>query len=381
PLAELLLGILWLAAWNALVLIRLKSRATVTPVEILVNLIIDIAVLSWLFYWTGGYANPFVSLYLVPIALAFIILPGVLAWSIVLTCVAAYSLLAFTYVPLPHVHGGPGADFAAHLKGMWVNFVVSAVLIAVFTAILINALRRREKSLATVEQKALRDEEIIAISTAVTGAAHDLGTPLSTMAALIEELKEEWKQTKNLTDDLTTLENQLNICRTKLQELLKQSKQSRCDEVLKAGLNDFLDTIFDEYRRNYPELDLVISGRSKLPEMQIASESSLRLAIMNILNNAAEASFQAGRNRVRVEITLVQDNLEIKILDEGSGLSEEVIERAGEIFFSTKPRGHGLGLVIANTTINNHGGKVLLRNREKVGADTTITLPVAQLLI
>ncbi len=130
PLAPMLFTVAGLAVWNAALLWRLGQPWVATHLEILLNLTIDAVALTLLLYWAGGATNPFVSLYLVPVAIAAAVLPGRYVWAISVLCVVFYSLLMVFYTPLPPVHERFGGDFNAHVFGMWVNFLLSATFMA-----------------------------------------------------------------------------------------------------------------------------------------------------------------------------------------------------------------------------------------------------------
>ena len=141
-------------------------------------------------YFTGGYTNPFVSLYLLPISLAAASLPRAYAWSIGALCGVCYSLVWRWHVPLPPVNARFGSDFDLHVAGMWVNFLIAAALIVFFVGRMARLVRRRDQELAALREAALRDQQIVELGTLAAGTAHELNTPLSTLAILVEELNE-----------------------------------------------------------------------------------------------------------------------------------------------------------------------------------------------
>jgi len=164
-----------IAAWTAW---RSTQVGTGT---VLAHVAVDLGVLTWMLYWSGGPANPFVSLYLLPIALVAFALrpPAVLA--VALTAAGGYSLLMLEHVPIPHQHGD-AAFFDLHLVGMWVNFLLSAALFTVFAGRLSALIGRQRRALARAREEALRSEGILAVATQAAATAHALNTPLSTMS-------------------------------------------------------------------------------------------------------------------------------------------------------------------------------------------------------
>jgi two-component system sensor histidine kinase RegB len=122
------------------------------------HLAVDIAAFTAVLYFTGGPSNPFVSLYLVPISLAATSLPQVYAWLTGALCGAGYALLWWRSVPLPRVDARFGSDFDLHLAGMWINFLIAAVLIVLFVGRMAWLVRQRDRELAAMHEQQLRDQ-------------------------------------------------------------------------------------------------------------------------------------------------------------------------------------------------------------------------------
>ena len=188
PTVPMLVVISTLAVWNIAVYWRLKQPWEVTAAEAFLNLAVDIAGLSLLFYWSGGATNPFVSLFLIPIAFAAVILPYRYVAGVSLLCVVCYSLLMVFYIPLPAIDPQFGGDFNVHVLGMWVNFLISAVLMAVVVGGVAGSLRERERQLSKSREEALINERIVAMGALSAGISHEINTPLSTMTLVVDEL-------------------------------------------------------------------------------------------------------------------------------------------------------------------------------------------------
>ena len=210
PLRELGLTIGALALWNALNYGPVHADRRVQDAEVALHLAVDIAALTSVLYFTGGSTNPFVSLYLVPISLAATSLPARYAWLIGGLCGAGYSFLWRRSVPLPSV------DFDLHLTGMWVNFAIAAVLIVLFVGRMARLVRERDRELAAMRETALRDQQIVELGTLAAGTAHELNTPLSTLAILVEELDEratdpeQKKQLRVMMEEIKVINERLN---------------------------------------------------------------------------------------------------------------------------------------------------------------------------
>jgi two-component system sensor histidine kinase RegB len=166
-------------------MVRKRIKSPLPPeAKLFLELLADVAALTALLYLSGGSTNPFVSLYLLPLIIAATALTARYAWAMAGLTIACYSALMFFYLPLGHGHEMHSSAFNLHVLGMWANFLVSAVLIASFVATMSASIRGRDRELAIARARALRDEQVVALGTFAAGAAHELGTPLSTIAVL-----------------------------------------------------------------------------------------------------------------------------------------------------------------------------------------------------
>ena len=353
-----LVGLLCL--WNLFTLWRLRRSRPVSTTEICLHLLLDSAVLTGLLYFSGGPTNPFVSLYLVPIAIAATALPTLAAWGITLACVSAYSALFYLHEPLPHSHVGNAFDL--HVLGMWANFILSAGLIAGFVSLLARAVKQRDRALNTQREQGLRDEQILALATQSAGAAHELNTPLSTLAVLISELRDDAATPASLHADFDLMAQQVELCRSGLRELVDQSKNTTPQS---QTVEDVLETLRERWQLLRPEMALAIDNQAA--ESSLLADNSLSQALLNLLGNAADSSVTAGKTSIRLQVTRTGRSLLWLIDDDGKGLDAD----------QDKPQGLGVGLSLSNASIERLGGQVSLSNRPNGGARATVTLPLA----
>jgi two-component system sensor histidine kinase RegB len=377
PIAALAAVIAIFALLNLITWSRLRwwDRPVGEP-ELFLHFFSDVLILAALLYFTGGSTNPLVSLFLLPLTLAAAALPGRYAWAIAAVAVTCYSLLMVWYFPLPHQEG---ANFNLHVLGMWFGFVLSAILISYFAVKMSATLRERDRALAQAREDALRDERLVALGTLAAGAAHELGTPLATMAVLAKDLESECAVTPDLAEPFQILRSQIARCKDILSQLAISAGQTRAEGGRDQALDRYLAHIIEQWHSGRPTAGIRRTWGGTQPPPRIVADQTLTQAITNILNNAADASEQG------VEVTGRWDDRELRleICDRGAGVSAAAASHAGEPFFTTKPPGQGLGLglFLAQSTIKRLGGSVELFNRQQGGACARIVLPLPGLIM
>lgn len=381
---------------------RLGRGAPVSNGEIFGHLTIDVLALFLLLYFSGGSANPFVSLFVLPPTLAAAMLPARYAWGMAGITLLAYSALMFWNLPLSPPQGdlaqwdallaraaGAGehiahsSGFALHILGMWLNFLISVVVVVYFLTRMAGALQQRERELATAREAALRNEQILALGTLAAGAAHQLGTPLATMAVVIRELEWHHGDRTDFGDDLLLLREQVDRCKRTLSEILASTGQSRAESLRAMPVDAYLRHLLEDWQLIRPRTRVDLTLQGPRPAPSIAADRTLQQAILNLLDNAADAQ---GANEEPLEFRAhwSADDFRIEIVDHGPGLPADSLPNLGRPFHSTKataaerPGGLGIGLFLSNATIERLGGRVELRNRDdrRRGACTCVTLPL-----
>jgi len=376
PWTKLLVIVALLATINLITWIRLHQKWPLSNLEFFVQLLIDVFALSALLYFSGGSTNPFISLYLLPLTIAAATLPWRYTWVMAMITIGCYSFLLFNYIPLPHDHSKHLIEFNLHVSGMWLAFVLSTVIIAWFVVKMSISIRDRDHDLALAREQVLRNEQIIALGTLAAGAAHELGTPLSTMAVITGELQKEYAHDNEFQNNLHILRNQITHCKEILTQLLAKAGQTRIEDGSQIPVNHFLTTLLEKWKLIRPNVTFSYDSDGPLPAPQIMDNQLISQSILNLLNNAADASPKHLEIKSRWDKT----NLHLEIIDDGDGLSDEATQRAGEAFFTTKApgQGFGIGLFLANANIERLGGSVHLFNLENRGACTQVTLPLIE---
>jgi two-component system sensor histidine kinase RegB len=358
------LAIVTLLSW-----LRLAATPPVHPFELPLQLGIDIAALTALLYFTGGWTNPLVSLYLVPIAAAAALLPARAAWIIAGVAVASYAVIAQYYLPLAPSHDATSAAFMLHVLGMWMTFVVAAALIAYFGTTMAASLRTRAKALATAREANLRNEQIIGVATLAAGTAHELSTPLSSIAVVAGELRAAAAPEHRA--DLDLIIGQIEVCK----DILRRLRAAASEPARGLGETQRVDAFIDDVRERFHLLRPAVNARfvgETAAAPRIAADQTLRQAVLNLLNNAADASPRS----VECAAHCTERDLVLDIRDRGTGF-----EMASEALLETSPsngatEGLGIGLMLANATIERLGGSVHIADRAGGGAWIRVTLPL-----
>lgn len=363
PWGPMAAGVAVLFAFN---LWARRRAGAASPAAVLGHLAVDIAVLAWQLYWSGGPANPFVSLFIVPIALATSLLParGVLATAAL--AVLAYSLLWLGHQPLPHVHG----EFDLHLFGMWLNFLLTAAVLAFFGTRIAAELARQRAALAAERERGARDEGLMAVATLAAGAAHALNTPLATLSVVLSDLRDgvAGLDREALQEDLALMAAQVDACRSAVGQLVSDARAD-AGSVPPSRLDARLGEALARWQLLRPGFDARLDVADDAAALPVAADRGFDYLVLNLLDNAADASRSAGSDRVALRVRRRGDVLALAFLDQGPGLVE-----APPGFRSDKPGGLGLGFALATRVCEQLGGALA-----PVPGGVEATLAVARL--
>lgn len=363
---------------------RLAASRPVSDFELFCHILVDVLFLIVLLLNTGGASNPLISYLLVLLALTATLLPQVYVNVFSVGGILVYT--SFLLLDLSSDHQmamSPENEvmtFQLHLVGMWVIFLVSAILISVLITRMANAIKVRELNLAEAREHELRNEQLVAIGTLAAGTAHALGTPLSTMAVLLTELDNldsESLQSTDIKGDISVLKQQVTRCKNSLTQLIRYYNKDNPEEDDERSLRDFAEDIQDYIVNIHPtsSIDFHIGENAG---STVTANLSVKHAVINLIENA----IKAARSHVAVSFRVTPDQapkFEITIKDDGPGIPSEVMERIGEPFISSRKESMGLGIFLANAAIERCGGSIEMINMKEGGALSIIRLPqVAQ---
>lgn len=353
---------------------RLEQSWVVSVPELLGHLLGDVVFLSALLLFTGGVGNPLISYLLVLLAVAATILPRPYIGVFVVICVLIYTAFLGASLGQERDHSGEMMDFQLHLVGMWVIFMVSAALITVFVTRMAGAIEARENNLAKARESELRNEQLIAIGTLAAGTAHALGTPLSTMSVLLTELDKLSAQelsSNAVKDDIRLLREQVYRCKDSLAELIRYYQKEHSSEQESATLDSYISDIRDYITNIHPSARISFTNEMKT-ERRISSDLSIKHAVINLIENG----IKAATHEVQVKFKEAEDSgIEISIQDDGPGVPASIMENMGEPFISSRKDSMGLGIFLANASIERVAGSIEMFNLKSGGALAVIQLP------
>jgi two-component system sensor histidine kinase RegB len=340
--------------------------------------VLDTLCLTAMLGLTGGPTNPFSLLYLVQITLSAVVLHKNWTWALGVLSTVCFGLLFFFHLPLAalethHVEEG----LSAHLIGMWIAFVIAAGLITFFTGKVSDALRRREREVLDLQEQVAKHERLASLVTLAAGAAHELGTPLATIAVVAKELE---RYAMNLSagdavlDDAKLIRSEVERCRLILSRMSAQGAEPMGETAREIRIARLLSEVHGQV----PEADRGCIT-VELPDEAITAILPVQATVQAVgalVQNALDANLEQRPVVIRAAQTGSQ--LSISVVDHGSGMPDGVLRRIAEPFFTTKEpgRGMGLGTFLVRTFAERLGGRLAFQSISGQGTTATLELPL-----
>jgi two-component system sensor histidine kinase RegB len=342
----------------------------------------DTLVLTGLLALSGGTHNPFTTLYLVNVALGTVLLPARWTWGLLGFTLAAFgSLFVLQDVGLPFALSRP--DHAElmrlHINGMWVAFAVAAGFIVYFVQRVTRALGAREQELAQARALHARREKVASLATLAAGAAHELSTPLSTIAVVSKEVERALAASgtpESVREDLRLIRQQVDRCRDVLVQMSADAGQTTGEPFHAIALGRLVEDTLAELP-GAARVKAEVPGELRAWQVH-GPPRALARVLRGLVKNALQATPESKPVELRVRAEAAGARVEVK--DSGAGMPAEVLARAGEPFFTTKAPGEGmgLGLFLARTLAEQLGGSLELRSTPGQGTTASLALPVGE---
>lgn len=332
------------------------------------QLVADVIFLTILLSLTGGATNAFVSLLLLSIMIAAVTVPARYVAAVALLAIGAYSGLMF-YVPAQH----HAMNMHNHFVAMWINFVISAVIVAVIITALARAISQQQKAIARSREEQLSAEQLVALGSAAAQVTHQLATPLANLQLLHEELQEQ----QPTNEVLAHMAQPLAQCQQQLHQFRATAEQLRLNQLGKVQNHGIvLATLIEKIKQTmslqFPEQTLSLRGEAQTLGVKVSDDPLLIAAILNLLANAALANQSAKQHIITLSYAVSGRDLLLHIDDQGGGISEEKLLNLGTKAVKSE-QGMGLAVWLSNATVERLGGTLRLSNYQG-GARATLTL-------
>lgn len=349
------------------------QRRGVSENQLLALMLADAALHTGVFALSGGPFNPFTTLYLVNVVLAAVVLSRTRQWVQLVASLLGFASLFLVDKVAPSTWELPNHQelMRLHLTGMWVAFVVAAGFIVYFVQRVLASLAARELQLAEARRQAGQHEKLAALTTLAAGAAHELATPLGTIAVASHEMLralEKLSVPDSLRDDARLVREQVERCRVILQSMSARSGELAGEAITTFPVNDWLA----EATRDLRQVERVV-----LPAAASLVVTGPRAALAQALRNLVKNALEASTGQVMLEAVERDGTLTLFVKDQGPGLDANLVSRLGEPFFTTKPvgKGMGLGVFLARTLAQQLGGALTFDSRPGAGTTVSFTLP------
>ena len=319
----------------------------------------DILQLAVLLYLTGGLSNPFALLFLGPVTVSASILSRSATVVLSALVVICASLLAFYHQPLPW--GAEGLKLPVlYIGGLWVAVIVGTLFLAGYIGNVAGEGRRMSNALAATQLALAREQQLSAVGGLAAAAAHELGSPLATIAVTTKELTREIPADSPYADDIRILQIESDRCRDILAEIGRASDHADPDDPFVTGLlSDVVAAAATRYRSEEIILDVVAAAVDDSEEPFVPRSPELLHGLGNVIQNAV----QFGQKTVSVAVSWDELEARVEVRDDGRGFPPGVLDRVGEPYISNRGDGHlGLGIFIAQTLLERTGARIQFTN-------------------
>jgi len=342
-----------------------RKKQQVSQSALLIQICADILFLSLLLFFSGGATNAFVSLLLIPIAIAAVTLPPSLLALVAFLAIASYSILLW-FLPMSVMHG----NMQGHFIGMGINFLFSALVVALVVGKMARSINQRELAIAAYRENLLKQDQVTSLGVASAQVTHQLATPITTVQLLADELNEDFPDNSIIADmqsQLKRCSDSLDAFRTMVFSIKEQTSKS-------STVNNLIDEILENLRVNYPDIDVELIKKHQ-DDVTIIADASLLPAILNLINNAIRATKINYSNKITLTSQVNEGSWQFIIRDYGLGFTLEKLKQLGINPVSSE-QGLGMAVFLSHASLERLGGKLVLTNHHRGGALVTLSLPM-----
>ena len=339
----------------------------------------DILQLAVLLYLTGGLGNPFAFLLLAPVAISATVLS--LRSTIILSALAliAITILSIIHFPLPGSGILPELP-TVYLLGVWTALAIGILFFAAYTWRVAQAARALSDGLFATQQALAREQQLSAMGAIAAAAAHELGSPLGTIAVISQELSRDLPEDSPIAEDVVLLRAETDRCRDIL-AALAHNPEGDDSPFSSVPVSAIVETAAMRHQIEQISMKFAVAP---LVEGQNCQEPRIRSApeIIHGVGSLVQNATQFAKTQVTIVTAWSVDHVKVSITDDGSGFPPFVLDRIGEPYISLRmgKSGHmGLGIFIAQTLLARTGAEVSFGNQQEGGASVTILWPRAKI--
>lgn len=379
PLIEVYSTIIALALSNLVLFLVYSWNQRLSETTTTIVIAADIIQLAMLIYFTGGLSNPFVMLFIVPIAISIDNLPIRSSIILIILTLISVSILGFYNYPLMQGDTSFLVNPTILNIGIWVSLIVTILFLSFYVGRLTNESREVSRALKVTEELLSNEQNLSSLDGLAAAAAHQLGTPLGTINLIAGELLNNEKLSKEGEDDLKILLKEISRCKDIIGSLGEKSSLDD-DIVNKIELHALLEELSEFIRVKGIKTSIIFNeDDSSLKNFNVERRSEFLLGLSNIIENAAEFA----KENVLMRISSFDDYIELLIEDDGDGFSSEIINRLGDPYVTSRKNtdslkdGLGLGFFISKTLFERLGIRMNIYNKSKpeYGAVVSIMIP------
>jgi two-component system sensor histidine kinase RegB len=387
----LCLALIAISAWvNVFLRILYPARYRLSSPFATTLLAWDIAELALLLYLTGGIENPFMFLIVAPVTVSAATLPARNTVLLGILAVAATILLVEWHLPLPWASEETFALPRLYKVGMVASIVAGMIFLALYAARLSKEARLMSAALSATEHVLAREQKLHALDGLAAAAAHELGTPLATIALVTRELEREGDRLPQIKDDITLLRSQAERCREILRKLTRRPSEQDPHHA-SLPVTQLIQEAAEPYRKLSAAVEIdacAVDGTDGGSEREPVGER--KPGVIYGLGNLIENAVDFARHRVEITARWSEREVVVTIADDGPGFSADIMDTLGDPYVTTRSAigpavegdveeasGLGLGFFIAKTLLERSGAKLALENRTppEHGAVVRITWP------